>query len=309
MNKDKLAVVCPGQGAHAQAMLDGHVGTAKFNEYYAIVSDTIGYAPLDDLRKDPSKLNSILMSSMLTVLASCLSYHKFVDSKKSVPDYLCGYSVGQLTSLFLAGCFDFEHLVLQIKTRSEIITEFVERKPYAMLAVIGVLLEPLSQLLSEMQAENHLIYISNYNCAGQYSLAGTRSSIDEAKSRISNLNPRVLAEIPVEYAWHCPLVEAAEPHIVELMKHCQWRLPEIPVVNCQTGDWFSNDIELIKKQYSTQLANPVRWDVSMKTLLAAGCSRFVEVGYGNTLTKFGFFIDRSVQHESYYGEKVATCAE
>lgn len=309
MSKDKLAVLCPGQGAHVQTMLDGHKGAKKFNEYYAIVSDIIGYAPLEVLKDDPSKINSNLMSSMLTVLASSISYDRFLESKKQVPDYLSGYSIGQLTSLFLSGCFDFEHLVFLIKTRAGIVGQCVTGTPHAMLAVIGVLQAPLEQFVSELQAEGLPLYISNFNCGGQYSLAGTRESIETAKSRIAVLDPKMLVEIPVEYAWHCPLVEAAEQPIAEFLKGCDWRLPEIPVVNCETGELFPNDVELIKKQFLKQLANPVRWDKSVKTLINEGCSRLVEVGYGNMLTKFGFFIDRSIQHEPYYGEKVALCAE
>jgi (acyl-carrier-protein) S-malonyltransferase len=178
-----------------------------------------------------------------------------------------------------------------------------------MLAVIGVLVEPLTQFVNELQAEGHSVYISNYNCAGQYSLAGTREAIETTKSRITKLDPKIVVEIPVEYAWHCPLVEAAEQPIAAFLKGCDWRLPEIPLVNCESGLLFPHDVNLIKEQFLKQLANPVRWDKSIKTLLSEGCSRLVEVGYGNMLTKFGFFIDRSVQHESYFGEKVAICAE
>lgn len=309
MSNNKLAVLCPGQGAHVPTMLDGHKSSRKFNEYYAIVSDTIGQAPLEVLKGDPTKINSNLMSSMLTILASSLSYDHFIESRKQLPDYLSGYSIGQLTSLFLAGCFDFEHLVSLIKKRAGIVAQCVEGMPHAMLAVIGVPLEPLEQFVSSMQADGLPLYISNYNCGGQYSLAGTRQSIATAREKISVLEPKMLVEIPVEYAWHCPLVASAEQPIAEFLKVCSWRLPKIPVVNCQSGELFPNDVELIKQQFLKQLANPVRWEKSVKTLINEGCSRLVEVGYGNTLTKFGFFIDRSVQHEPYYGEKVALCAE
>ena len=38
----------------------------------------------------------------------------------------------------------------------------------------------------------------------------------------------------------------------------------------------------------------------MRALLSKGAKRFVEIGYGNVLTKFGFFIDRSVEHQAFY---------
>ena len=42
-----------------------------------------------------------------------------------------------------------------------------------MLAVIGLKAEVLENLCERLRAKSHRVWVSNYNCVGQYTLAGT----------------------------------------------------------------------------------------------------------------------------------------
>ncbi len=59
----------------------------------------------------------------------------------------------------------------------------------------------------------------------------------------------------------------------------------------------------MKEQLIKHVTAPVKWNVGVKTLVGLGCDRFVEIGYGNVLTKFGFFIDRNAEFTAYCGDE------
>ena len=59
----KLALLFPGQGAHAPKMLDGYFSDKSFDDYYGVIVDELGYAPLEAVDKNPEVFNSHLLSS------------------------------------------------------------------------------------------------------------------------------------------------------------------------------------------------------------------------------------------------------
>jgi [acyl-carrier-protein] S-malonyltransferase len=67
-----------------------------------------------------------------------------------------------------------------------------------------------------------------------------------------------------------------------------------------TGEPFPQDVEAMKASLVRHLSRPVLWEKGIRHLLALGVRTFVEIGFGNTLTKFGFFIDRSARHSTFY---------
>ncbi len=305
----KLAVLFPGHGAHEPRMLDGLIPNKRFDEYYSSVVDAVGFAPLEAMERDPSLVNGHSLSTLLTMLASALSYLRFVEVEGKFPDYLAGYSIGEFTALHAAGCFDFAHLVSLIKVRSVIIEETTQKIPGSMLGVVGIGLAPVEGVVKDLQQEGHRIYISNFNCAGQYSLSGTKDGVQEALARLAPLKPKRLLELPVAGPWHCPLLDEAKVKIAAHLRQCDWKEPQVPVIDNVTGELLPKDVAQIKEQVIEQVTAPVKWDTGIKTLIRLGTDRLVEVGYGNVLTKFGFFIDRNANFSAYYGDERVEAAQ
>ena len=66
------------------------------------------------------------------------------------------------------------------------------------------------------------------------------------------------------------------------------------------GDFLPlNDKKKLYERLSKQIDHPIQWEAGMRTLIKEGAIEFVEVGYSNTLTKFGFFIDRNLKHTTF----------
>jgi [acyl-carrier-protein] S-malonyltransferase len=167
----------------------------------------------------------------------------------------------------------------------------------AMLAVIGLATPKVEEVCLRLREDGNYIIVSNYNCQGQLTLAGTRPAIDLAENAIRELEPRKLARVPVQGAWHCALLQdVVDDYRSSVLERLELDRPVCPVMDNVSGKALPEEPDQIRASLARHLISPVRWDQCVRTMIDSGAETFIEVGYGNMLTKFGFFIDRKKRH-------------
>jgi [acyl-carrier-protein] S-malonyltransferase len=301
MTSEPLALLFPGQGAHDVKMLDGVRQLPEFATRYALVADALRSSPLDEIAAGNAEyLNQNRVTALLTLLVSSLSLDAFHAKTGRRADFVSGYSVGQWTALYAAGAVSFAQLVETVAMRSALMDDCFVDIAGAMLAVIGLKAEVLENLCDGLRAKSHRVWVSNYNCVGQYTLAGTGEAIAHAETALAELRPKKVARVPVSGAWHSPLLAAAHARFERYLAGVALGPMSVPVVDNVSGGWLPAERPALDQQLARHLDHPVLWEQGIKGLLAKGARRFVEIGYGNVLTKFGFFIDRSVEHQAFY---------
>lgn len=300
MTSKPYACLFPGQGAQALAMVDGVRHAPAFAERYALVCQALDEDVACALaHQQHDFLNRNAVSSLLTVLVSTLSYDLWL-AHTPPPAYVAGYSVGQWTALYAAGVVSFAQVVDIVKSRAALMDACIARTPGGMIGVIGLGEKVISDLVLQLQAEGHQVEISNYNCLGQYSLSAAAAAMQPTLQALQALEPRKVLPLPVAGAWHSSLLRPAEPPFAAYLATVPLLPPTMPVIDNVTGQLLPTTDAALKAQLVQQLSAPVRWQQGMATLIGLGCERFVEIGYGRLLTKFGFFIDRSYTHEAFY---------
>lgn len=297
----KVALLFPGQGSQNVAMLDALSSLRGFAEKYEVLCKCLDLDPIQLIRKeDADAINSNLISSGLTVLGSVLALDEFAQTSGSRPEIVSGYSVGQWTALYAAQVLSFSKLMELITYRATLMDKCSARRPGGMLAVIGVAPEPIQAVCDELSSSEKVIAISNFNCYGQYTLSGDLELMDVAQDSISKLSPKRLLRIPVAGAWHSSILDDAAAEFETYLRNCNLNRPVSQVIDNVTGDYLDTDPESMIITLAKHISHPVQWHKGMLRLLADGVSECIEIGYGNTLTKFGMFIDRSIEHRTYF---------
>lgn len=106
--------------------------------------------------------------------------------------------------------------------------------------------------------------------------------------------------LPVSGAWHCKLLENAKKHFEEYLQSISLIELKYPTIDNTSGDFLPKNINNYKHLLASHISNPVMWEKGIKKLLNYDCKEFIEIGYGKTLTKFGFFIERNnIAHKSF----------
>jgi [acyl-carrier-protein] S-malonyltransferase len=287
-------------------MLAGVRQAPAFSERYDLVCATLGVDVQQALAEQPDTfLHRNEVSSLLTVLASSLSYDLWRE-EHGPPQWLAGYSVGQWSALYAAGMLDFAALVATVYHRAQLMNACTARQPGGMIGVIGLGEPAIHNVIQQLQTEGYFVAISNYNCVGQYSLAVAADAQEPALQALQQLQPRKLLALPVAGPWHSQLLAEAEAPFAAWLEQTVQQLPQIPVADNVTGQLLPENLPALRRQLARQITAPVRWQQGIETLIRLGCKQFVEIGYGNMLTKFGFFIDRSCRHTAFYTSSTLT---
>lgn len=287
-------------------MLEGVRNLPAFGVRYPLVCGALGFDPLQRALEDPAVINENAVSSLLTVLTSSLSLDAFkAEMGAQSPIAVAGYSIGQWSALYAAGSIDFQTLINVSKRRADFMDDCFRSVDGGMLAVIGLDEQRVADALQHVRTatSDSSLWISNYNCAGQYSVAGTATMIAAAEKHLATLSPKKLFRLPVSGAWHCPLLERAATGFREFLASVSFAPPAIPVIDNVTGNFLPATPSGMAEQLAQHLDHAVRWVDGVRTLVRVGATSLVEIGFGNTLTKFGFFVDRSVQHSCFYDSR------
>jgi [acyl-carrier-protein] S-malonyltransferase len=100
--------------------------------------------------------------------------------------------------------------------------------------------------------------------------------------------------LPVAGAYHSPLMASAQPKLDAELGRVTLVKPAVPVVSNVTA-LPHEEAASIRARLVEQVTSSVRWEESMRYLLAQGFTRFIEFGPGTALTGFMKRIDKSAQ--------------
>jgi [acyl-carrier-protein] S-malonyltransferase len=238
------------------------------------------------------------ISSLLTVAVSTACFAALRERGLTF-GYAAGYSVGQFAALYAAEALDLPTTLSLVWKRAQLMNATRAATDGAMLAVIGLAPDVVQEICGRTASLEEPIAIANYNSPGQMTVAGTRRSIESAEPLLREAGAYRVVRLTVSGAWHCELLQPAVERFAEHLSTITLCSPRIPVIDNTTGDFFPDDTGAIKQRLATQLASPVHWQQGVVRLRSAGANEFLEVGFGDMLSRFGFFIDRQAKHLSW----------
>ena len=199
-----------------------------------------------------------------------------------------GLSLGEATALAAGGAMDFADGLRLVRARGRFMQEACDQTAGAMAAVIGLEEEKVMAVCRECDVE-----LANLNCPGQIVISGGREKIAAALPKLQAAGAKRALPLNVAGAYHSRLMTSAVPKLEVELGKIRFRVPEKCVVSNVTGEPVKSADE-IPALLARQVVSPVRWEASMRWLVASGFTRFIELGPGNVLAGFMKRIDKSV---------------
>jgi [acyl-carrier-protein] S-malonyltransferase len=143
------------------------------------------------------------------------------------------------------------------------------------------------------QETGEIVVPANYNCPGQLVISGSVKGIDIACERLKAAGAKRALVLPVGGAFHSPLMASAKDELSAEIKKITFYSPTASVYQNIVAKAVV-DREEIKKNLVEQLTGAVRWTQSVQAMVAAGASRFTEIGPGKVLQGLIAKIDKTV---------------
>jgi len=198
-----------------------------------------------------------------------------------------GLSLGEFTALTAAGALSFEDGLRVVRQRGKFMQEACDATQGGMAAVIGLEEAPTREVCAEAG-----VVLANLNCPGQLVISGEAGKIARACELAKAKGAKRAIPLPVAGAYHSPLMAGAQPKLRDELAKIKISPPTVAVISNVTAQAHGADISA---RLVEQVCAPVRWEASMRALLAQGFTRFIELGPGTALSGFMKRIDKSAQ--------------
>ncbi|HEY1170260.1 MAG TPA: ACP S-malonyltransferase [Verrucomicrobiae bacterium] len=288
----KTALLFAGQGAQAVGMgkdLAEQFPTAK--ALFEKANSVLGYdlaticfnGPEAELTKTENAQPGIYLVSWvaLQLLKEKVPSLKF--------DATAGLSLGEFTALAAAGVMSFEDGLKVVQQRGRFMQEACEATQGGMAAIIGLDEGPTREACQESG-----VVLANLNCPGQLVISGPADKINQACEAAKAKGAKRAIPLTVAGAYHSPLMASAQPKLKDALAQVPINRPAVPVIGNVRALPHGEPAE-IHQLLVDQVTSSVRWEESIRYLLAQGYTRFIELGPGTALTGFMKRIDKTAQ--------------
>jgi [acyl-carrier-protein] S-malonyltransferase len=238
--------------------------------------------------EDKLKLTEITQPAILTVsVAAC----RVLQEKGIVPAFVAGHSLGEYSAHVAAGTLDFADAVRTVRNRGKYMQEAVPVGEGAMAAVLGMSLEALRQVCAET-AQGAVCQPANINSPEQIVVSGSRAAVERAAELAKQRGAKRAVMLPVSAPFHSALMQPAQDRLAADLGQLKFHPMHTPLVTNVDAE-IIHDSERARDALIRQVTGPVLWEQSIRVLIEARASMFVEVGPGKVLCGLMRQIDRA----------------
>ncbi|MBA2768882.1 MAG: acyltransferase domain-containing protein [Sporichthyaceae bacterium] len=275
-----LVIVAPGQGAQAPGFLKSWLELPHFEDRLRWLSacagmDLVHYGTEADAEtiRDTAVAQPLLVAAGL--IAALEIFPQPSDAFHAV-GAAAGHSVGEITAAAGTGVISAEQALVLVRERGRAMADAAALKPTGMTAVLGGDPAEVTAVL-----ERHGLTAANMNGAGQVVAAGTLEQLESlagdppAKARLMPLS--------VAGAFHTEHMAPAEHTLASYAKAVSVHDPRTRLISNRDGTVVQQGRDALGRIVS-QVSNPVRWDLCMRTMGELGVTGVIEVPPAGTLT-------------------------
>ncbi len=290
-----FSVIFPGQGSQSIGMTkELHDNFAYVKDLFKQADDVLGYSISKIILEGPKEDLDLTENTQPAIFLASYSIFEMIKKESNInlgdAKYFAGHSLGEYSALATSGSLDFKNAIKLLNERGKAMQTAVPKGTGGMVAVLGIEIKEINNLLENQS--NYKCYIANDNSNGQIVLSGLNSDIDKF---IETLKTKKIKNIklPVSAPFHCKLMNKATSIMRDKINNTNFEKPKNVIISNVTGS-ETQEIEKIKDLLIKQIENPVRWRESVIYMIKNGVTNFIEIGPGKVLSGLVKRIDKTI---------------
>jgi len=281
------ALLFPGQGSQVVGM------GSEFYSNFQLVKNIFKTAdeklnfPLSKLiLEGPEKELQLTKNTQPSILTVSYSIFKVMKEEFNYDfnktKFFAGHSLGEYSALVCSESLNFEDALFLLHERGKAMQESVPIGKGSMIAVLGMKIKDIKDVLKSNDQEKGVCEIANDNADGQVILSGHKEKVENVQAYLKELKIKSIP-LKVSAPFHCSLMSKAAKIMEEKINKTIFKKPLFKIVN-NVNAMPEDDPEKIKKYLIEQISSTVRWRESIIKMSAEGVENFIEIGPGKVLT-------------------------
>jgi [acyl-carrier-protein] S-malonyltransferase len=282
----KTAFLFPGQGAQSVGMAKALCESLPAaRQLFDQAAGILGYDLLDVCVNGPAeRLNSTVVSQPAIFVASLAALESLRQSEQGAETECvatAGLSLGEYTALTFAGALTFADGLQLVQKRGEAMQAASDATPSGMVSILGLERAKVEELCDRARGGGTL-QVANLLCPGNIVISGSKAACEVAEKLAAELGAMKAIRLAVAGAFHTDLMKPADQTLADALAGVTLQTPRMPVWSNVDAQPHSDPGE-IRRLLVRQVVQPVLWEQTVRTLLAAGVDKFYEIGPGRVL--------------------------
>ena len=289
-----FSYVFPGQGSQSVGMgQELYQSSPAAREIFEEADDSLGFSlsrmifegPTRDLQDTVNSQPAIMVVS----IACWRAWEEYLGAQSPKPVSVAGHSLGEYTSLVVAGVLSFADGVRLVRERGRLMHEASELRPGGMAAIIGLDEFAFEHICAETGVE-----LANVNSDDQVVISGDKIAVARAMDLATARGAKKTVPLKVSGAFHSSLMGHAQKGLAEAIAGLEMAAPAFPIVANSMASPVTT-AEEVRGELIEGLCHCVRWKQSVRYMVDSGASQFVEFGPSRVLSSLIKRIDRDVE--------------
>jgi [acyl-carrier-protein] S-malonyltransferase len=279
---EKFAFIFPGQASQSVGMgRDLFNNSIASREVFQEIDEVLRRKLTDVMFEGPADQLTRTENAQPAITAVCLATWKAMEEASDcmlLPSMTTGHSLGEYSSLAVAGVLSIEETVKLVVERGRLMQLACDERPGGMAAIIGIDEQTVEEVCREVGT-----YISNINTAQQVIISGDHLRLARAIDLASARGAKRAIPLAVNGAFHSGLMDPAQSGLNDVLDSLTFNDPDMPIIGNVSARPLTTG-EAIKDELKQQLQSCVQWNNSISYMSENGVTDFVEIGPGQVLS-------------------------
>jgi [acyl-carrier-protein] S-malonyltransferase len=263
-------------------------------DVYDEANSILGYDLKKICFKGPDKELFKARIGQAALITTSIAIFKVIQKYGIKPNICAGLSIGEYSALIAAKAINFEDALILLEKRLKYMTDAVKNFKVAMGVVIGLQKETILKAIN-LSIDEGIVEIANYNCPGQIVITGEHSAVKKACRICTEKGAIRVSLLPVKLPFHSSLLAKAGDKLMKDFEKIKCAEPEVPVLSNYKATKYTKKV--LPSTLAKQMYSSVLWEDIVYLMINEGVNTFIEIGPGDTVTKFVNRINESIKAE------------